>query len=187
MPWLYFSLKEKHLIWAKPWQDDIQAKLCALETVTIGEQCFIAPEAQLFAEPNRDIRMGNRCMIAADCFLHGPITLGDEVAINHGCSFDGGRVGIQIGSQTRIANNVTLYAFNHGMAPDTPIYQQAANSKGIVIGKDVWIGAQVGIVDGVTIGDHAVVGMGSIVTKDVPDWAIVAGNPAKVIGDRRDK
>lgn len=187
MPWLYFSLKEKHLIWAKPWQDDIQAKLCALETINIGEQCFIAPEAQLFAEPNRDIRMGNRCMIAADCFLHGPITLGDEVAINHGCSFDGGRAGIQIGNQTRIANNVTLYAFNHGMAPDTPIYQQAANSKGIVIGKDVWIGAQAGIVDGVTIGDHAVVGMGSIVTKDVPDWAIVAGNPAKVIGDRRYK
>ncbi|WP_283628191.1 acyltransferase [Shewanella baltica] len=187
MPWLYFSLKEKHLVWAKPWQDEIQATLCALETVNIGEHCFIAPEAQLFAEPNRDIRMGNRCMIAADCFLHGPITLGDEVAINHGCSFDGGRVGIQIGSQTRIANNVTLYAFNHGMAPDMPIYQQAANSKGIVIGKDVWIGAQAGIVDGVTIGDHAVVGMGSIVTKDVPDWAIVAGNPAKVIGDRRDK
>ncbi|GIU05387.1 acyltransferase [Shewanella morhuae] len=187
MPWLYFSLKEKHLVWAKPWQDHIQAKLCALETVSIGEHCFIAPEAQLFAEPNRDIRMGNRCMIAAECFLHGPITLGDEVAINHGCSFDGGRVGIQIGSQTRIANNVTLYAFNHGMSPETPIYQQPANSKGIVIGKDVWIGAQAGIVDGVTIGDHAVVGMGSIVTKDVPDWAIVAGNPAKVIGDRRDK
>lgn len=187
MPWLYFSLKEKHLVWAKPWQDDIQARLCSLETINIGEHCFIAPEAQLFAEPNRDIRMGNRCMIAADCFLHGPITLGDEVAINHGCSFDGGRVGIQIGSQTRIANNVTIYAFNHGMAPDTPIYQQAANSKGIVIGKDVWIGAQAGIVDGVTIGDHAVVGMGSIVTKDVPDWAIVAGNPAKIIGDRRDK
>lgn len=187
MPWLYFSLKEKHLVWAKPWQDEVQTSLSALETVHIGEHCFIAPEAQLFAEPNRDIRMGNRCMIAADCFLHGPITLGDEVAINHGCSFDGGRVGIKIGSQTRIANNVTIYAFNHGMAPNAPVYQQASNSKGISIGNDVWIGAQAGIVDGVTIGDHAVVGMGSIVTKDVPDWAIVAGNPAKVIGDRRDK
>ena len=187
MPWLYFSLKEKHLAWAKPWQDEIQAALCALETVQIGEQCFIAPEAQLFAEPNRDIKIGNRCMIAADCFLHGPITLGNEVAINHGCSLDGGRVGIQIGDQTRIANHVTIYAFNHGMAPDTPIYQQPSYSKGIVIGKDVWIGAQAGIVDGVTIGDHAVVGMGCIVTKDIPDWAIVAGNPAKVIGDRRDK
>lgn len=187
MPWLYFSLKEKHLVWAKPWQDEIQATLCALETVTIGDNCFIAPEAQLFAEPNRDICIGDRCMIAADSFLHGPITMGDEVAINHGCSLDGGRLGIKIGNQTRIANNVTIYAFNHGMTPNAPIYQQAANSKGIVIGKDVWIGAQAGIVDGVTIGDHAVVGMGCIVTKDVPDWAIVAGSPARVIGDRRDK
>lgn len=187
MPWLYFSLKNKHLAWAKPWQDEVQAKLSALETVHIGEHCFIAPEAQLFAEPKRDIHIGNRCMIAADTFLHGPITLGDEVAINHGCSFDGGRVGIKIGSQTRIANNVTIYAFNHGMSPDAPVYQQAANSKGISIGNDVWIGARAGIVDGVTIGHHAIVGMGSVVTKDVPNWAIVAGNPARIIGDRRDK
>jgi acetyltransferase-like isoleucine patch superfamily enzyme len=187
MPWLYFSLKEKHLIWAKPWQDQIQSRLKQLETVHIGEGCFIAPEAQLFAEPGRDIHIGNLCMIAADAFIHGPITLGNEVAINHGCSLDGGRAGIKIGNKTRIANNVTIYAFNHGMSMDASIYQQAVSSKGIVIGDDVWIGAQAGIVDGVTIGHHAVVGMGTIVTKDVADFAIVAGNPARVIGDRRDK
>ena len=187
MPWLYFSLKEKHLLWAEPWQKKIQATLTALETIHIGQRCFIAPEAELFAEPGRDIRMGNQCMIAAESFLHGPINLGDEVAINHGCSLDGGRAGITIGSQTRIANNVTIYAFNHGMAPNAAIYQQAVSSKGIIIGQDVWIGAQAGIVDGVTIGSHAVIGMGAIVTKDVPEFAIVAGNPAKVIGDRRDK
>jgi acetyltransferase-like isoleucine patch superfamily enzyme len=187
MPWLYFSLKAKHLAWAKPWQDDIQQRLRQLETIHIGEQCFIAPQAQLFAEPGRDISIGDQCMIAADVFMHGPITLGNEVAINHGCSLDGGRNGIKIGSQTRIANNVTIYAFNHGMSPDTPVYQQPATSKGVVIGQDVWIGAQAGIVDGVTIGDHAVIGMGCIVTKDVPHFAIVAGNPARVIGDRRKK
>jgi acetyltransferase-like isoleucine patch superfamily enzyme len=187
MPWLYFSLKAKHLAWAKPWQDDIQQRLRQLETIHIGEQCFIAPQAQLFAEPGRDISIGDQCMIAADVFMHGPITLGNEVAINHGCSLDGGRNGIKIGSQTRIANNVTIYAFNHGMSPDTPVYQQPATSKGVVIGQDVWIGAQAGIVDGVTIGDHAVIGMGCIVTKDVPHYAIVAGNPARVIGDRRKK
>ncbi|KIO37300.1 acyltransferase [Shewanella sp. cp20] len=187
MPWLYFSLKPKHLTWAKPWQEEIQQGLMAVETVSIGEECFIAPQAKLFAEPGRDIQIGNRCMIAADSFLHGPIVMGNEVAINHGCSLDGGRGKIVIGDQTRIANNVTIYAFNHGMRPDTPIYQQSSQSKGIVIGKDVWIGAQAGIVDGVTIGDYAVVGMGCIVTKDVPDYAIVAGNPARVIGDRRDK
>ncbi|WP_153914618.1 acyltransferase [Shewanella sp. TC10] len=187
MPWLYFSLKEKHLVWAKPWQDEIQQNLIQVETIHIGQQCFIAPEANLFAERGRDIHIGNQCMIAADVFLHGPIKMGNEVAINHGCSFDGGRVGITIGDRTRIANNVTIYAFNHGMSVDSPIYQQAVTAKGITIGEDVWIGAQAGIVDGVNIGHQAVVGMGSIVTKDVPDFAIVAGNPAKIIGDRRDK
>lgn len=187
MPWLYFTLKPKLLSWAQPWQKQVQAEFMALETVSFAENCFIAPEAKLFAEPGRDIIVGSRCMIAADSFLHGPITLGDEVAINHNCSLDGGRAGIKIGAQTRIANNVTVYAFNHGMVPDSPIYQQASNSKGVTIGKDVWIGAQAGIVDGVNIGNCAVIGMGCIVTKDVPDFAIVAGNPARVIGDRRDK
>ncbi|QYJ76511.1 DapH/DapD/GlmU-related protein [Shewanella sp. FJAT-52076] len=187
MPWLYFSLKEKHKAWALPWQADIQTRLMQLETVHIGSQCFVAPEAELFAEPGRDIRIGNQCMIAAGVFIHGPVEMGDEVAINHGSSLDGGRVGIKIGSRTRIANNVTIYAFNHGMAPDEPIYTQKVSSNGIVIGEDVWIGAQAGIVDGVTIGNHAVVGMGAIVTRDVAPYSIVAGNPARPIGDRRDK
>ncbi|BDM63685.1 acyltransferase [Shewanella sp. NFH-SH190041] len=187
MPWLYFSLKEKHLTWALPWQEAIQAEFSQLETVSFGQRCFIAPETELFAEPGRDIHIGDQCMIAAGCFLHGPITLGNEVAINHNCSLDGGSKGIVIGDQSRIANNVTIYAFNHGMAPNHPIYKQKSQSKGVIIGKDVWIGAQAGIVDGVKVGDHAVIGMGAIVTKDVPDWAIVAGNPAKIIGDRRQK
>lgn len=187
MPWLYFSLKEKHKQWALPWQQQIQSHLTAVETITIGLDCFIAPQAHLFAEPGRDIDIGNRCMIAADSFIHGPIILGDEVAINHGCSLDGGRAGIRIGAQTRIANNVTIYAFNHGMTMQQAIYQQNVTSEGVIIGKDVWIGAQVGIVDGINIGDHSIIGMGAIVTKDVPPYAIMAGNPAKKIGDRRDK
>jgi len=187
MPWLYFNLKPKLLAWAKPWQDQVQADFMALETVSFGQRCFIAPEVKLFAEPGRDIIMGEQCMIAADSFLHGPITLGDEVAINHGCAIDGGSAGVTIGNKTRIANNVTIYAFNHGMRPDMPIYQQNASSKGVIIGEDVWIGAQVGIVDGVTIGNHAVIGMNATVTKDVADYAIIAGNPARVIGDRRNK
>ncbi|WP_133406402.1 acyltransferase [Parashewanella tropica] len=187
MPWLYFSLKEKHLKWAKPWQDEIQQQFMQLETIEIGDNCFVAPEANLFAEPGRTISMKNSCMIAADSFIHGPIKMGNEVAINHGCSIDGSKAGISIGDKTRIANNVTIYAFNHGMSPSADIYQQAVTSKGIVIGKDVWIGAQAGIVDGITIGDHAVIGMGAVVTKNVPDFAIVAGNPAKIIGDRRER
>ncbi|SHH76836.1 acyltransferase [Ferrimonas marina] len=187
MPWLYYRLKPKHLAWAQPWQADIQAQLSELETVSFGQDCFIAPDLALFAEPGRAIRFGDRCMVAAESFLHGPIDIGNEVSINHGCSLDGGKAGIRIGDQTRIANHVSIYAFNHGMALDKPLYQQGVSSKGVVIGKDVWIGARVGIVDGVTIGDHAVIGMGAVVTKDVPAYAKVAGNPARVIGDRREE
>ncbi|GGA65028.1 acyltransferase [Neiella marina] len=187
MPWLYYSLKPKQLQWAKPWQTSIQQRLQKLETVSLGTDCFIAESARIFAEPGRDVIFGDRCMIAADSFIHGPIQAGNRISINHGCSLDGGRAGITIGDDTRIANAVKIFAFNHGMAPDREVWQQPVSSNGVIIGKDVWIGAGVGIVDGVTIGDHAVIGMGSVVTRDVPDYGIVGGQPASVIGDRRNK
>ncbi|GDY25706.1 acyltransferase [Agarivorans sp. Toyoura001] len=187
MPWLYYRLKDKHLEWAKPWQQAIQQHIQAVETVTLAEHCFIAPDAQLFAEPGRLIDIAANSFVAAQCFLHGPLSIGEHVAINHGCSIDGGQKGVSIGKNSRIANGVKIYAFNHGMHPDQPIWQQNSQSQGINIGEDVWIGANVCITDGVNISNHAVVGMGSVVTKNVPEWAIVAGNPAKIIGDRRDK
>jgi acetyltransferase-like isoleucine patch superfamily enzyme len=187
MPWLYWRLKAKHLTWARRWQQDYQDYLREMEDIHIGEDCFISPLAHIFAEPGRTIRIGNRCFIAADSMLHGPICLGDEVAINHHCTLDGGRAGIRIGDRTRLAAYTHLYAFNHGMHPDTPIYTQAVQSKGIGIGQDVWIGADVGIVDGVTIGDHAVIAMNSMVSKDVAPYAIMAGNPAQQKSDRRAK
>jgi acetyltransferase-like isoleucine patch superfamily enzyme len=55
------------------------------------------------------------------------------------------------------------------------------------IGDDVWIGARAVILPGVTVGDHAVIGAGAVVREDVPAWAIVAGVPAKVIRDRRQR
>ncbi|MCM2678133.1 acyltransferase [Echinimonas agarilytica] len=187
MPWLFYTLKPKQLVWAQPWQDTIQTRLQALETVTIAERCFVAESARIFAEPGRQISIDERCAIAADCFIHGPIKMGREVSINHGCSLDGGRAGIRIGDRTRIANSVKIYAFNHGISLDTPVWEQPVSSQGICIGQDVWIGASVCITDGVNIGDHAVVGMGAVVTRNVPDYAIVGGNPAQVIGSRLDK
>lgn len=184
MPWLYFSLKEKHRAWAHEWQREVQDFLRSSETITIGEGCFIAPEAALFAEPGRALVIGNRCSIAANAFVHGPIVLADEVSLNARVSLDGGASGIRIGEGTRIATGATLYAFDHGLAAHRPIRAQPVKSKGIVIGADVWIGANAGVTDGVTIGDHAVVAMGAIVTHDVPENAIVGGVPARVIGRR---
>ncbi len=185
MPWLYAGLKPAHRTWAQAWQDEWQAYLVAMETIVIGKDCFIAPEARLFAEPGRPIVIGDNSYIAADCVLHGPITLGRNVSVNHHVSLDGGRKGIHIGDNTRIAAYTYAYAFNHGMDGDRLISDQAVTSEGIHIGCDVWIGANTGIVDGVSIGDHAVVGMGSIVTKSVANYVKVAGNPARAIGTRQ--
>jgi acetyltransferase-like isoleucine patch superfamily enzyme len=65
------------------------------------------------------------------------------------------------------------------IAPETAIFGEP--------GHDVWLGANAGGTDGVTIGDHAVIAMGTVVTKDVPDWAIMAGLPVVVVGDRRNE
>lgn len=185
MPWLYYSLKPKHQSWARPWQQELQRHLAGLETVSFGQDCFVAPEARLFAEPGRDIVLGDGSSIAADCFLHGPISIGRQVSINHHCSLDGGRAGLVIGDNSRIGPHCSIYGFDHRMALDKPINQQGVNSSGISIGEDVWLGARVGLVDGINIGKHAVIGMHSVVTSDIPEYAIVAGNPARIIGQRR--
>ncbi|MEY4066635.1 MAG: hypothetical protein RIR26_2843 [Pseudomonadota bacterium] len=187
MPWLLDSLKPQQRLWADAWQLELQAQFEDLETIVFGKNCFVAPTARLFAEPGRTIEVGDGCRLAADVFLHGPIVLGKNVSLNARVTMDGGARGIRVGDDTRIASGTSFYAFNHGMSPQSLVREQAVSSKGIVVGRDCWIGANVSVVDGVRIGDHAVVGMGSVVTKDVPDWSIVAGVPARVIGDRRSK
>lgn len=187
MPWLYFSLKPHHREWAEAWQREVQQRFRELETITIDEGCFISPDAKLFAEPFRTLEIGPGCSIAAEAFVHGPVVLGRGVSLNARVSLDGGSAGIVVGDETRIATGAVLYAFDHGLAPDRPIRGQPVRSRGIRVGRDVWIGANAGVTDGVTIGDHAVVGMGAVVTRDVPPWAIVAGSPARVVGDRRDR
>lgn len=186
MPWLYWRLKDNHKQWAVAWQQEYQAYLMDMETIEIGKNVFISPLAHIFAERGRKITIADNTFIAADCVLHGPLTIGQEVAINHHCILDGGRAGIILHDQARLAAYTHLYAFNHGTAQDTAIYQQPVTSKGIEIGQDVWLGAHSGIRDGVKIGDHAVVGMNSMVTKNVEPYAVVAGNPAKWLKFRND-
>jgi acetyltransferase-like isoleucine patch superfamily enzyme len=187
MPWLYDSLKPHQREWAESWQREVQHQFASLETIQFSENCFIAPSAHVFAEPGRLVEVGEGARIGAEVFLHGPIVFGKNVSVNARVTMDGGARGIKVGDNTRIASGCSIFAFNHGMHPERLVREQTVTSKGIVIGSDVWIGANVSVVDGVTIGDHAVVGMGSVVTKDVPAWTIVAGVPARAIGDRRSK
>lgn len=90
---------------------------------------------------------------------------------------------IRIGKKCLISQHVTIVSSNHGIDRGSPISEQpwSTDNNEILIGDDVWIGAQSVILPGVHIGDGAVVAAGSIVTKDVPNYAVVAGNPARII------
>jgi acetyltransferase-like isoleucine patch superfamily enzyme len=185
MPWLYFRLKPKERAWAEAWQREVQACLMAFEAVDLEEGCFVAPSAKVFAEPGRRVRVGAGASIGAEAFVHGPVRLGAQVSVNARATLDGGRAGIAVGEGTRIASGAALYAFDHGFAAYAPVRDQPVRSRGIEVGRDVWIGANAGVTDGVRIGDGAVVGMGAVVTRDVPPGAIVGGVPAAVIDWRR--
>lgn len=104
------------------------------------------------------------------------IHLGKHVFINSGCCFQD-QGGITIGDGALIGHNVVLATLNHGLEPEKRANLQPAP---IRIGKRVWIGSNATILPGISIGDNAVVGAGSVVTKDVPPNTVVAGNPAKI-------
>lgn len=103
--------------------------------------------------------------------------LGDRVQINEGVYLDH-TGGLTIGNDALISRNVTLYTHSHGFDPRSMPIPIAKT-----IGKNVWIGSDAIILHSCrVIGDGAIIGAGAIVTKDVPAKAIVAGNPAKVVG-----
>ena len=87
---------------------------------------------------------------------------------------------VRIGANAQIAPNVSIYTAGHPVHPDSRNsgYEYGIN---ISIGDNVWIGGNVCILPGVTIGDNVVIGAGSVVTKDVPDNVIAAGNPCRII------
>jgi acetyltransferase-like isoleucine patch superfamily enzyme len=89
---------------------------------------------------------------------------------------------VEIGSNVITAQHVVISGLNHSYEDaGLPIKDQPCVTKNIVIGDDCWIGANAVITAGVRVGKHAVVAAGSVVTKPVPDFSIVAGNPARVI------
>ena len=183
MPWLYDI--EKHKTFAKTWQKDVQEKLMELETVEfIGDDTFMADvNVNVFAERGRKIVFHNNCRIAANVYLHGPIEVGENVSINQHCHMEGP---IWIGKDSRIGPSTSIFAFDHNFdESETLIRSQKVKSEGVHIGEDVWIGANVSIVDGVTIGAHSVVGIASVVTKNIPEYEVWASNPCKKIGERK--
>ena len=105
------------------------------------------------------------------------ITIGKNVFINACCHFqDHG--GVELGDGCQIGHNVVFATLNHGLAPEE---RPTTHPAPIVLGRNVWVGSNATILQGVTIGDNAVVAAGAVVTKDVPSDTIVGGIPARPI------
>ncbi|MBU23156.1 MAG: acyltransferase [Vicinamibacterales bacterium] len=138
----------------------------AVGDFSIGDDSLVARATMLITKDGV-LRIGDDCSIGSQCYLgsSGGLELGDHVLIASQCYLGGGRY--------RTERN------------GTPIRHQAVYSRGPVrVGNDVWLGAGARVMDGVSIGDGAVVGAGSVVTKDVAPLAVVAGVPARQVGER---
>jgi len=132
--------------------------------------------------PYRLFRLGEHSVIESYCCINnavGDITIGDHTRIGIHNTIIGP---VSIGSHVNLAQGIVVTALNHNFN-DCSLYidQQGITTRSVVIGDDVWIGANAVILPGVTIGSHSVIAAGAVVTKDVPDNTIVGGVPAKVI------
>ena len=131
--------------------------------------------------------MGRKSVIESYCCINnavGDVTIGDNTRIGIHCTLIGP---VCIGTNVNLAQGITVTALNHNFADtNRRIDEQGISTNPVVIGDDVWIGANAVILPGVTIGRHVVVAAGAVVTKDVPSYCVVAGVPAKVIKEVRE-
>ena len=156
--------------------------------IHLGNRVFIGQYSYLDANQSF-VRLGNDVHLARFCTLRGGergITVHDNVGINKFTYLDGNG-GLEIGSDTLLSPGVQCLSGNHIFDdPDVPIkYQGTAYGK-VTIGEDCWLGTNAILLPGVTIGRGAVIGAGAVVTKDIPDYGIALGVPAKVVGHRGD-
>lgn len=133
--------------------------------IIIGDKCYIGPWAVLNAHD-------------------GTISLGNNVSVNY-FSVLYGHGNLSIGNNSRIATHATIIPNEHNYAcKNTLIRKQGNKSTGIIIGEDVWLGANVTILDGSILQDGCVIGANSLVKGTVESHAVYAGTPAKKIGSR---
>ncbi len=117
--------------------------------------------------------IGKNCNICANVLIEGDVVISDNVTV---------KSGVQLWDGTRIENNVFIgpnATFTNDLFPRSKEYPETFS--GITIKRHASIGANATILPGVTIGEYSMVGAGAVVTKDVPDKAVVVGNPAKII------
>ena len=138
------------------------------------------------------ISIGNGVILLGDILLAatgGTLKIGDGCAVNLNSVIDASQGGkIRIGNKVLIGPNVVLRASDHAHdRTDVPIRDQGHTGGRIHVGDGVWIGAGVVITRNVTVGEHSILAAGAVVNRDVPPFTVVAGVPARIVRNRRER
>lgn len=161
--------------------------LVAGPVIEKGRHVTIATSSVLECRGGGSIRIGDETEILDGAML---LTYGGHISIGARCSINAytviyGHGNTTIGNDVLIAGHCMIIPNQHNFTSrDIPIRMQGNTSKGITIEDDVWIGHGCSILDGVRIGRGAVIGAGSVVTKDVAEYSVVGGVPATLIRNR---
>jgi acetyltransferase-like isoleucine patch superfamily enzyme len=162
--------------------------------LVVGDDVTICEHSYLHCLSARGVRIGSHTSFDRNLWLHcggnpedhahGYFQIGDNSYI--GCNaVMGAGGGILIGNHVRIGQCVNIHSENHNFSDATRLIKdQGVRYEGVLVEDDVWIGSKATILDGVTLGQGAVIGAGAVVTRSVPAYAIAAGVPARVIGQR---
>ncbi|MCR4405508.1 MAG: acyltransferase [Anaerolineae bacterium] len=156
----------------------------------MGSHCFIDDYVTIYAHPGAQ----GGVYLADNVHLYrwsivelgkgdGSLHIGSNTYIQAGCILNAFVASINIGANCMIAQHCAFMPYQHSFTdPGRPMREQPLTSRGdIVLEDDVWLGVNVCVLDGVTIGQGAIVGAGAVVTKDIPPYAIAGGVPARVI------
>ena len=165
----------------------LRAILLRLRGAHVGIKSSVG--ARLHVRNARGITLGAHVEIEHDVYLKlvtadARLTVGDYTFIGRGCEIDAADR-VTIADHTLLAPGVFIVDHEHNHARHADLDQQGVTTAVVTIGRDVWVGAGAVILHGVNIGDGAIVAAAAVVTKDVPPFSIVAGVPARTIGERR--
>ena len=147
-----------------------------------GKHSVIHRSARMDTPPYRKFSLGDYSVVESFACINnavGDVIIGDHTRIGLHNTIIGP---VTIGSHVNLAQGITITALNHNFDnPEKPIDEQGISTTPVILGDDIWIGANAVVLPGVSIGNHSVVAAGAVVTKDVPPHSLVAGVPAKII------
>ena len=192
-----WSLKERN-----PYTEVVAFLRCMVTKLAFAKRCYaiyVTLRYKLFLYTYLNIMKMANVSVGKGVFIHWgstirrDTTIGDYTQIN-GPIFIRADAGVNIGKYCAFGSNVAIISTEHLMThaniqyklQDTSGFSSLDNSRPVVVGNNVWIGDRATILSGVNVGDGAVIGACSVVTKDIPPFSVVAGVPARVIRKRFD-